>query len=203
MYPRLAPSNEYFPAPSPENANRPSSRVIIHLASRRFFVFTSVTRVSMSGVPVVELTTTPATLNPDVAAGFMPLGSCAATEEEAQNMPQTARSIPKSQFRITICMFTRFQCLGRGVNVRFGPPPLATAGPSTHISALPRRSRTPDLPAGDRKQSPGTRQAVAGADGSLHQEISTPGGMAPCCWPLGEKQRQLGCSARKCESPRA
>ena len=53
MYPRLAPSNEYLPPPSPANSNRPSSRVIIHTACRRFFVFTSVTRVSLSSVPVV------------------------------------------------------------------------------------------------------------------------------------------------------
>src|ERR1700704_5109676 len=103
MYPRLAPSNEYFPAASPANSNRPSSRVIIHTASRRFFVFTSVTRVSLSGVPVVELTTRPATLNPEVAAGFVPLGSCAPKEEEAQNVPQTTATIPKRQFRITVC----------------------------------------------------------------------------------------------------
>src|ERR1700738_1791008 len=101
MYPRLAPSNEYFPALSPANSNRPSSRVIIHTASRRFFVFTSVTRVSLSGVPVIELTTTPATLNPAAAAGFVPLGlPCAPKEEEAHNMPQTTAIIAKRQFRI-------------------------------------------------------------------------------------------------------
>src|SRR6266849_3810649 len=163
MYPRRAPSNEYFPAPSPANSNRPSSRVIIHTASRRFFVFTRVTRVSLSGVPVVELTTTPATLNP--AAAFVPLVlSCAPKEEGAENMPQTTPTIAKKQFRITVCMFTSFHSLARDANVRFGPQPLLTVGLSTDISALPRRSRTPDLRASDRTQSPGPHQAAIGAD---------------------------------------
>src|ERR1700730_7586246 len=106
MYPRLAPCKEYFPAPSPPNSNRPSSRVIIHTASRGSFVFISVTRVSLSGVPVVELTTTPATLNPPAGAAGLGL-PCAPKEEEAHNMPQTTATIAKRQF-ITVCMFTRF-----------------------------------------------------------------------------------------------
>src|SRR6266849_6786548 len=165
MYPRRAPSNEYFPAPSPANSNRPVSRVIIHTASRRFFVFTRVTRVSLSGVPVVELTTTPATLNPAAAAGFVPLGlPCAPKEEEAQKMLQITATIAKKQFRITVCMFTGFHSLVRDANVRFGLQPLLTVGLSTDISALPRRSRTPDLRASDRTQSPGPHQAAIGAD---------------------------------------
>src|SRR3981189_769655 len=165
MYPRLAPSHEYFPAASPANSNRPSSRVIIHTASRRFLVLTRVTRVSLSGVPAVELITTPATLNPASAAEFVRLGlSCAPIEEEAQDMPQTTVAIAKKQFRITVCMFTGFHSLARDANVRFGPQPLLTVGLSTDISAWPRRSRIPDLPANDRKQSSGTRREAAGAD---------------------------------------
>src|SRR6267154_1803241 len=165
MYPRLAPSDEYFPAASPANSNRPSPRVIIHTASRRFLVFTRVTRVSLSGVPAVELTTTPATLNPAAAAGFVRLGlSCAPKEEEAQNMPQTTVAIAKKHFCITICMFTGFHSLARDASVRFGPQSLLTVGLSTDICAWPRRSRIPDLPANDRKQSPGTRRAAAAAD---------------------------------------
>jgi hypothetical protein len=61
---------------------------------------------------VVELTTTPATLNPAAAAGFVPLGlSCSPKEEEAQNVPQATATTAKRQFRITVCMFTRFHCL--------------------------------------------------------------------------------------------
>src|SRR5712675_2914283 len=98
MYPRLAPSNEYFPAASPWNSNRPSPRVIIHTASRRLLVFTRVTRVSLSGVPLVELTTTPATLNPAPAPGFVRSGlSCAPKEEEAQNIQQTTAAIAKKK----------------------------------------------------------------------------------------------------------
>src|SRR6266403_2971908 len=165
MYPRLAPSNEYFPAASPANSNRPSSRVIIHTASRRLLVFTRVTRVSLSGVPLVELTTTPATLNPVSAAEFVRLGlSCAPKKDEAQNSPQTTAAIAKKQFRITVCRFTGFHSLARDANVRFGSQSLLTVGLSTDISAWPRRSRIPDLPANDRKQSPGTRRAATGAD---------------------------------------
>src|SRR5258708_25507788 len=122
MVPRLGPSNEFFPAPSPANSNRPSSRVIIHTASRRFFVLTSVTRVSRSGVPVVELTTTPATLNPAAAAGFVPPGSpCAPKENEAHSMPQTTATIANRQFRIPVHIFTRFHCLHPDANLLLDP----------------------------------------------------------------------------------
>src|SRR5882762_4456097 len=165
MYPRLAPSNEYFPAASPANSNRPSPREIIHTASRRFLVFTRVTRVSLSGVPAVELITTPATLNPASGAEFVRLGlPCAPKEEEAQNMPQTMAAIAKKQFRITVCMFTGFHSRTRDANVRFGPQSPLTVGLSTDISASPRRSRIPDLRANDRRQLPGTRRAATGAD---------------------------------------
>src|SRR6266403_2979840 len=165
MYPRLAPSNEYFPAASPANSNRPSWRVIIHTASRRFLVFTRGTRVSLSGVPLVELTTTPATLNPAPAPGFVRSGSsCAPKKDEAQNSPQTTAAIAKKQFRITVCMFTGFHSLARDANVRFGSQSLLTVGLATDISEWSRRSHIPDLPATDRKQSRGTRQAAAAAD---------------------------------------